>query len=147
MNVEREEEGPNFRRLHPSKPKPVRPLCSSLSFLFFVFPSLPSLHTHFCLFFFFILFFILACPNQIDHYFVSSWTYLIFSFSINLLWKYLTGQIQLSVILCLASEGENQLDSLPPHLQELIASFQLSPFIAKVSLCFLSSFSLCPALF
>ncbi|KAI9099579.1 hypothetical protein K1719_024584 [Acacia pycnantha] len=42
------------------------------------------------------------------------------------------GQIQLSVILCLASEGDNQLDSVPPHLQELISSYQLSPFITKV---------------
>ncbi|XP_027341588.1 tRNA-specific adenosine deaminase TAD3 isoform X3 [Abrus precatorius] len=33
------------------------------------------------------------------------------------------GQIQLSVILCLASEGDNQLDSVPPHLQELISSY------------------------
>ncbi|XP_028806011.1 tRNA-specific adenosine deaminase TAD3 isoform X2 [Neltuma alba] len=42
------------------------------------------------------------------------------------------GQIQLSVILCLASDGDNQLDSVPPHLQGLISSYQLSPFIAKV---------------
>ncbi|XP_020223190.1 tRNA-specific adenosine deaminase TAD3 isoform X1 [Cajanus cajan] len=42
------------------------------------------------------------------------------------------GQIQLLVILCLASEGNNQLDSMPPHLQELISSYQLSPFITKV---------------
>ncbi|XP_061353654.1 tRNA-specific adenosine deaminase TAD3 isoform X2 [Gastrolobium bilobum] len=42
------------------------------------------------------------------------------------------GQIHLSVILCLASEGDNQLDNVPPHLQELINSYQLSPFITKV---------------
>ncbi|XP_054816528.1 tRNA-specific adenosine deaminase TAD3 [Prosopis cineraria] len=42
------------------------------------------------------------------------------------------GQIELSVILCLASEGDSQLDSMPPHLQELIRSYQLSPFITKV---------------
>ncbi|MED6224528.1 hypothetical protein PIB30_085017 [Stylosanthes scabra] len=42
------------------------------------------------------------------------------------------GQVQLSVILCLAFEGDNQLDSVPPALQELISSFQLSPFITKV---------------
>ncbi|XP_015936078.3 tRNA-specific adenosine deaminase TAD3-like [Arachis duranensis] len=42
------------------------------------------------------------------------------------------GQVQLSVILCAASEGDNQLDSVPPALQELISSFQLSPFITKV---------------
>ena len=34
------------------------------------------------------------------------------------------GQVQLSVILCAASEGDNQLDSVPPALQELISSFQ-----------------------
>ncbi|KAF7824923.1 putative inactive tRNA-specific adenosine deaminase-like protein 3 isoform X2 [Senna tora] len=45
---------------------------------------------------------------------------------------YVTGQIHLSVILCLASEGDNQLDSIPPHLQELISFYQLSPFITKV---------------
>ena len=44
----------------------------------------------------------------------------------------MTGQTQLSVILCLASEGDDELDSVPPHLQELISSYQLSPFIAKV---------------
>ncbi|XP_012572158.1 tRNA-specific adenosine deaminase TAD3 isoform X2 [Cicer arietinum] len=42
------------------------------------------------------------------------------------------GQIQLSVILCLAYEGDNQLDHVPPLLQELISSYQLSPFITKV---------------
>ncbi|KAJ1407456.1 Cytidine and deoxycytidylate deaminase domain [Sesbania bispinosa] len=42
------------------------------------------------------------------------------------------GEIQLSVVLCLASEGDNQLDNVPPHLQELISSYQLSPFITKV---------------
>lgn len=34
------------------------------------------------------------------------------------------GQIQLSVILCLAAEANNQLDNMPPHLQELIGSYQ-----------------------
>jgi hypothetical protein len=34
------------------------------------------------------------------------------------------GQIQLSVVLCLAYEGDNQLDGLPPHLQEFIGSYQ-----------------------
>ncbi|CAJ1956241.1 unnamed protein product [Sphenostylis stenocarpa] len=33
------------------------------------------------------------------------------------------GEIQLLVILSLASEGNNQLDSMPPHLQELISSY------------------------
>ncbi|RDX81231.1 putative inactive tRNA-specific adenosine deaminase-like protein 3, partial [Mucuna pruriens] len=42
------------------------------------------------------------------------------------------GQIQLFVILCLAPEGNNQLDNMPPHLQEFISSYQLSPFITKV---------------
>jgi tRNA-specific adenosine deaminase 3 len=34
----------------------------------------------------------------------------------------------------LAYEGDNQLDGVPPHLQELISSYQLSPFITKVGL-------------
>ncbi|XP_045822578.1 tRNA-specific adenosine deaminase TAD3-like isoform X2 [Trifolium pratense] len=42
------------------------------------------------------------------------------------------GQIELSVVLCLAYEGDNQLDAVPPHLQEFISSYQLSPFITKV---------------
>ncbi|XP_057457554.1 tRNA-specific adenosine deaminase TAD3 isoform X2 [Lotus japonicus] len=42
------------------------------------------------------------------------------------------GQVQLSVILCLAPEGDDQSDSVPPHLHELISSYQLSPFITKV---------------
>jgi tRNA-specific adenosine deaminase 3 len=42
--------------------------------------------------------------------------------------------MQLSVVLCLAYEGDNQLDVVPPHLQELISSYQLSPFITKVGL-------------
>ncbi|WJX48294.1 hypothetical protein P8452_34880 [Trifolium repens] len=46
--------------------------------------------------------------------------------------KVLEGQIELSVVLCLAYEGDNQLDSVPPHLQEFISSYQLSPFITKV---------------
>ncbi|KAI4331972.1 hypothetical protein L6164_016916 [Bauhinia variegata] len=46
--------------------------------------------------------------------------------------KILEGQTKLSVILCLASEGDNQLDTVPTHMQELISSYQLSPFITKV---------------
>ncbi|CAL5215127.1 unnamed protein product [Lathyrus oleraceus] len=42
------------------------------------------------------------------------------------------GQIELSVVLCLAYEGDNQLDDVPPHLQEMISSYQLSPFITNV---------------
>ncbi|AET05235.2 cytidine/deoxycytidylate deaminase family protein [Medicago truncatula] len=42
------------------------------------------------------------------------------------------GQIQLSVVLCLAYEGGDQLYGVPSHLQELINSYQLSPFITKV---------------
>ncbi|KAL6562746.1 hypothetical protein OROGR_003753 [Orobanche gracilis] len=55
------------------------------------------------------------------------------------------GQVQLSVILCLASEGDNQLDSVPPHLQELISSYQLSPFITKLQsyLLFLVELMVC----
>ncbi|CAI8596097.1 unnamed protein product [Vicia faba] len=43
------------------------------------------------------------------------------------------GEIELSVVLCLANEGDNQLDGVPPHLQEIISSYQLSPFITNVS--------------
>ncbi|WJX54241.1 hypothetical protein P8452_40148 [Trifolium repens] len=46
--------------------------------------------------------------------------------------KVLEGQIELSVVLCLACEGDNQLDGVPPHLQEFISSYQLSPFITNV---------------
>ncbi|KAJ9167219.1 hypothetical protein P3X46_021885 [Hevea brasiliensis] len=44
------------------------------------------------------------------------------------------GKNQLSVILCLASETENgkQSNNLPENVQELINSYQLSPFITKV---------------
>ncbi|XP_045813021.1 tRNA-specific adenosine deaminase TAD3-like isoform X2 [Trifolium pratense] len=42
------------------------------------------------------------------------------------------GQIELSVVLCLAYEADNQLDVVPPHLQEFISSYQLGPFITKV---------------
>lgn len=34
------------------------------------------------------------------------------------------GQIELLVILCLAHEGNNQLDNMPPLGQELISSYQ-----------------------
>ncbi|XP_020537389.1 tRNA-specific adenosine deaminase TAD3 isoform X2 [Jatropha curcas] len=40
--------------------------------------------------------------------------------------------MQLSVILCLASENNNQLNNLPHDVQELINSYQLSPFITKI---------------
>nr|XP_011458253.1 PREDICTED: probable inactive tRNA-specific adenosine deaminase-like protein 3 isoform X2 [Fragaria vesca subsp. vesca] len=42
------------------------------------------------------------------------------------------GTIQLSVILCLASENGNLLDNIPHDVQELMTSYQLSPFITKV---------------
>ncbi|XP_062025330.1 tRNA-specific adenosine deaminase TAD3 isoform X1 [Rosa rugosa] len=42
------------------------------------------------------------------------------------------GRTQLSVILCLASEIGNPLDSIPHNVQELMNSYQLSPFITKV---------------
>ncbi|KAK9270783.1 hypothetical protein L1049_026367 [Liquidambar formosana] len=42
------------------------------------------------------------------------------------------GKIQLSVILCLACENDNQSDSMPNDLLELIKSYQLSAFITKV---------------
>ncbi|KAL5778528.1 hypothetical protein ACOSQ2_009265 [Xanthoceras sorbifolium] len=47
--------------------------------------------------------------------------------------KYMEGgRAQLSVILCLAGDGENELNSIPEGVQELINSYQLSPFITKV---------------
>ncbi|CAN6686735.1 unnamed protein product [Malus baccata var. baccata] len=41
------------------------------------------------------------------------------------------GKTQLSVILCLASQNGNQLDSIQNDVQELMNSYQLSPFITK----------------
>lgn len=38
------------------------------------------------------------------------------------------------MVLCLAYEGDDQLCGVPSHLQELINSYQLSPFITKVGL-------------
>jgi hypothetical protein len=55
--------------------------------------------------------------------------------------KVLEGQIELSVVLCLACEGDNQLDGVPPHLQEFISSYQLSPFITKVGFLLFFYFS------
>lgn len=42
------------------------------------------------------------------------------------------GKTQLSVILCLASEDNSLLNSLPQDVQELSNSYQLSPFVTKV---------------
>ncbi|XP_020425434.1 probable inactive tRNA-specific adenosine deaminase-like protein 3 isoform X3 [Prunus persica] len=42
------------------------------------------------------------------------------------------GKTQLSVILCLASENGNQLESMQNDVQELMNSYKLSPFITKV---------------
>ncbi|XP_021912600.1 probable inactive tRNA-specific adenosine deaminase-like protein 3 [Carica papaya] len=42
------------------------------------------------------------------------------------------GKIQLTVILYLACENENQLIKVPQDVQELIDSYKLSPFITKV---------------
>ncbi|KAK9272375.1 hypothetical protein L1049_002746 [Liquidambar formosana] len=42
------------------------------------------------------------------------------------------GKLQLSVILCLANENEDQSDGMPNDLLELIKSYQLSAFITKV---------------
>ncbi len=44
------------------------------------------------------------------------------------------------MVLCLAYEGDDQLDGVPSHLQELVNSYQLSPFITKVGLLFLFFF-------
>lgn len=42
------------------------------------------------------------------------------------------GKTQLSMILCLADENDNRMNSLPQDVQELVNSYQLSPFITKV---------------
>ncbi|XP_048227314.1 tRNA-specific adenosine deaminase TAD3 isoform X3 [Ricinus communis] len=42
------------------------------------------------------------------------------------------GKNQLSVILCLASEDDNQSNNMRQDVQELINSYQLSPFITKI---------------
>ncbi|KAF5738815.1 inactive tRNA-specific adenosine deaminase-like protein 3 isoform X2 [Tripterygium wilfordii] len=42
------------------------------------------------------------------------------------------GKSQLSVILCLACEDDNQWNCVPENVQELVNSYQLSPFIAQV---------------
>ncbi|XP_042478875.1 tRNA-specific adenosine deaminase TAD3-like [Macadamia integrifolia] len=42
------------------------------------------------------------------------------------------GKPQLSVILCLALESENQSGTIPNDILELINAYQLSPFITKV---------------
>ncbi|KAF8404037.1 hypothetical protein HHK36_008913 [Tetracentron sinense] len=41
------------------------------------------------------------------------------------------GKSQLSVVLCLACESENQLERIPDDVLELINAYQLSPFITK----------------
>ncbi|XP_050213998.1 tRNA-specific adenosine deaminase TAD3 isoform X2 [Mercurialis annua] len=42
------------------------------------------------------------------------------------------GKSQLSVILCLTSEDDSQSNNIPQDVQELINSYQLSPFITKI---------------
>jgi len=42
----------------------------------------------------------------------------------------------------MAYEGDDQLVGVPSHLQELINSYQLSPFITKVGLLFFFIFTL-----
>ncbi|KAF5741953.1 hypothetical protein HS088_TW10G00961 [Tripterygium wilfordii] len=42
------------------------------------------------------------------------------------------GKSQLSAILCLACEDENQWNCVPENVQELVNSYQLSPFITQV---------------
>lgn len=42
------------------------------------------------------------------------------------------GKTQLSMILCLADENDNRTNRLPQDVQELVNSYQLSPFITKV---------------
>ena len=43
-----------------------------------------------------------------------------------------TGNVQLLVILCLASDESGQLENIPSDMVELIKSYQLSTFITKV---------------
>ncbi|XP_017977575.1 PREDICTED: probable inactive tRNA-specific adenosine deaminase-like protein 3 [Theobroma cacao] len=43
------------------------------------------------------------------------------------------GSPELSVILCLACENETQFNSMPPDVQEIVNSYNLCPFITKVS--------------
>lgn len=47
--------------------------------------------------------------------------------------KCVEGKIQLSVILCLACENESESNTMLQDVQELINSYQLSSFVAKVS--------------
>lgn len=43
------------------------------------------------------------------------------------------GKLQLSLILCVACENENQLESIPNDVLQIINTYQLSAFITKVS--------------
>ncbi|WOH12513.1 hypothetical protein DCAR_0832017 [Daucus carota subsp. sativus] len=47
--------------------------------------------------------------------------------------KCVEGNVQLLVILCLASDESGQLENIPSDMVELIKSYQLSTFITKVS--------------
>ncbi|WOG82061.1 hypothetical protein DCAR_0101221 [Daucus carota subsp. sativus] len=47
--------------------------------------------------------------------------------------KCVEGNVQLLVILCLASDGSDQSENIPSEMVELIKSYQLSTFITKVS--------------
>lgn len=49
---------------------------------------------------------------------------------------FLTGEPQLTVILCLAPEPyDDHLNDLPHHVQKLVDPYELSPFITEVG-CF-----------
>lgn len=53
-----------------------------------------------------------------------------------ILWHSLThftGKVELSVILCISRENENVLEVIPSEVLEVVNTYQLRPFIAKVS--------------
>lgn len=49
----------------------------------------------------------------------------------------MAGKTLLCLILCLASEHGDQIDSIPHEVQELISSHKLSTFVTKVGFRFL----------
>lgn len=44
----------------------------------------------------------------------------------------LIGKTQLSMILCLTGENDNELESMPLDVLELTNCYQLSPFVTQV---------------
>lgn len=60
---------------------------------------------------------------------------------------HLTGKSDISIILCLSTGSETCSKQLPGDVQKIVDTYQLSPFIAKVSNGFivdsLATLSLC----